>query len=865
MKKTLLFMTVVMTAVYGRAGTFRAQGSFIESIWHAEVSCITPQSGMIAASAPVDLTAVPEAGYDIYGWYYRTSQSQLSTDQDLSDWTTLSDTDDDKTTCTIPASSTFTSGNNFIALNLRYVRYSLSFNYNGGSGASSSMTGLCVTNSVTLPVPDQRAGYEFVNWKGENGSEFSAGEPVAPGVDLGLAHSDTNFTLTAQWTPHTMSISYVLDGGSSGADHPASATFGEAFKISAPTKTGYDFIGWSVQDYDSYTAKYGTSSSGEPPASYSSLASGGRYPSNGGDVWFLSLTPEQGKTVTLTANWQAKTYNVIFSISGARYSCTTNLTVTYDQALPNVPVIPEYGNADFMGFYTQPNGQGEKYWNSDGSPYVAIWTNDVDNMMFYEFKGNLRKLLTFHGNGGIPATVTTNALVGATYGSVMPSVAWAEGWYDFAGWYTSPSGGEEVSAETVIENAPGDIDLYAHWEVAKYYVRFDGNGATNLEEMTVQPISFDVETPLSPNEYGKTGYTFTGWTNSASIHFADGAVVSNLLDVAGTTCTVYAVWSPNEYYIRFDPNGGEGTALLWTNRYDTATNCPPADTFTRSGYWKFSCWSNTLDGATYAPGDASLNLTNLTAEPYATVVVNAVWETTLSKLSLAMHCDNLDWRSQASNSGNLWIDRWGSEFGYESSGSCVSQENRSGQGLQVGVSTNGTLSFYCKMESGNEGVIRFWIASLDNNEFAEAAAYDTTQNITNQEVQVAGGGGWTKIELNVPSCDTTNYVNIANRRLNDDTLYIDMMTWTPAGSSIEPTEKDAVVFSGMTIDNGSFSLTFTPNPSFAYNLHGTNELTAALSLWPVILTTNGTEEISITLPVKATEPKMFYYMETTAK
>ena len=864
MKKTSVFMTALMTASFGFAtGTLRTGGSFLEGMWRSGSSYITPTTVQISSRSE-NLTAAPEPGYGISSWYYRTVQNQsLAPKQDLSDWTPLSDAGGDKTVCTIPASSPFTDGTHFIALDLRYAKYSLSFNYNGGSGASSSMTGLCVTNSVTLPVPELRDGYDFAKWRGENGSEFSAGVPVAPGVDLGLAHSDTNFTLTAQWSPHTMAISYDLAGGSYGADHPDAATFGEAFKISAPTKTGYDFKGWSVQDYDAYTAKYGTSSSGEPPVSYSSLTSGGMYPSNGGDVWFLSLTPEQGKTVTLTANWQAKTYNVIFSISGARYSCTTNLTVTYGQILPNVPVIPEYGNADFMGFYTQPNGQGEKYWSSEGtpSPLDRTWTNDVDDMIFYEYKGNLRKLLTFHGNGGIPAQVTTNAMVGATYGSVMPSVAWAGGWYDFAGWFTSPSGGDEVSAETVVENVSGDIDLYAHWEVAKYYVRFNGNGSTNAEEMAVQQIPFDAATPLSPNEYGKTGYTFTGWTNSAAIHFADGAVVSNLVDVAGATCTVYAVWSPNEYYIRFDPNGGEGAALIWTNRYDTATNCPPADTFTRSGYWKFSCWSNTVDSVTNAPGAQFLNLT---AEPYATVVVDAVWETTLSKLSLAMHCDNLDWRSQDSNSGNLWIDRWGSGLGYESSGSCASQQDRSGQGLQVGVSTNGTLSFYCRTESGNAGEARIWIASYDNNEFADKAAYNNEKNIYADQVQVAAGDGWTKIELEVPQCNTTNYVNIANRT-SYDTLCIDMMKWTPAGSPVEPTDDDAAVITDLAVGDGGFSFAFVPDSRFAYRLHGTNDLTAALSLWPVIFTTNGSEKISFTLPVEASEPKMFYYLETTAK
>ena len=844
------------------AGTLRMdQGSFFEGVWRtgSSYSYITPTTASVASSA-VNLKATLELerGYGVSNWYYRTGQNISTT---LSDWTQLTDNGGDKTGCTIPASPPFTSGSHFIALNLRYVRYSLDFKYEDGRSASYPMTGLRVVDLVTLPVVPVRDGYDGW-WLAEDGHGYLAGEqksPGLPGLDLGLANSDTNFTLIAQWTPHRMSISYDLNGGSYGADYPGVVIYGEAFKVSAPTKTGYDFKGWSVSGYDPSTAKYGTDPS-MLPSTYVSSA-GSACPPGGGDVWFLNLTPEQDGAITLTATWQAKTYTVNFSVSGANNNPTTSMTVTYCNPLPSVTTTPSYGNADFMGFYTQPNGQGVKYWNSDGSPCVSVWELDVNNMTFYEYKGNLRKLLTFHGNGGVPDLVITNALVGATYGSAMPSVAWAGGWYDFAGWFTSPSGGDEVSAETVIENVSGDIDLYAHWEVAKYYVRFDGNGATNAEEMAVQQIPFDAATPLSLNEYGKPGYTFTGWTNSAAIHFADGAVVSNLLAVAGTTCTVYAVWSPNEYYIRFDPNGGEGTAFVWTNRYDTATNCPPADTFSRSGYWKFSCWSNTVDSVTNAPG---AQLLNLTPEPDATVVVDAVWETTLSKLSQAMHCDNLDWKSQESNSGNPWIDRWGTGLGYENSGSCASQEDRSGKGLQVGVSTNGTLSFYCRTESGDAGLARIWIASYDKDEFAEGAAYNNVYNIYTNEVAVTAGDGWTKIELEVPQCNTTNYVNIANRTRND-TLFIDMMTWTPGGSPIEPTDNDAAVITNLTVGVGGFSFAFTPDPRFAYKLHGTNELTVVRTLWPVLLTTNGSEKISFTLPIEATEPKMFYYLETIAK
>ena len=49
-----------------------------------------------------------------------------------------------------------------------------------------------------------------------------------------------------------------------------------------------------------------------------------------------------------------------------------------------------------------------------------------------------------------------------------------EGW-KFKGWYTSATGGTQVSKETIYETTV-DSTVYAHWEQIKYTVRFNGNG-----------------------------------------------------------------------------------------------------------------------------------------------------------------------------------------------------------------------------------------------------------------------------------------------------------------------------------------------------------------------------------------------------
>ena len=627
-KKILISAFAAMAGYCGFPGPVWSGGCFLEGRWLPNEFVNLPVkygASQISVGTYFQYvqTACPTSGYRVAGWYYKNTGnvSEDEAGEDITSWTQFDASNysigtDGSSTNKIPQTTDFTAqtAKNWVVVNLAYVKYAIEFIGNGGSETPSSISDLCVTNSVTLPTLGAPTGYDFKNWKAANGKEFAAGTSLTPAVDLGIAHVNTNFMLTAQWTPHTMSITYDLAGGSHGESHADSATYGEVFKVSAPTKSGHKFVGWSVSGYDADTARYGTDSS----SVNSELEQDGKYPSDGGDVWFLNLRADNSVAVKLTANW---------------------------------------------------------------------------------------------------------------------------------------------------------------------------------------------------------------------------------LDV------------PNEYYVRFNPNGGIGTAFVWTNLYGTATNYPAANTFApRSEYWSFFRWSNTVDGTVSEAGAA---FSNLTAEANATVDINAVWSTTLSDLALAMHCNNLTWENY-NITGNTayWLAEWGPTLGYESSGSCVSQNSQALRALQASVTTNGTFTFYCKMASGNAGTLRIWVDQTPDS-------YKNA-NLYKEEIAVAGGSNWTKVKVVLKPGYNIYYVSIANWT-NGETIYIDKMTWTPGATSAEPTEEDARNFTEMSVGGGALSLAFEPDAEFAYNLRGTNDLTAALSLWPVLLTTNGSEKISILLPVETAKPCMFYYLETISK
>ena len=760
--------------------------------------------------------------------------------------------------------------------------YKINYSLDGGAAGNPEYTpASAVFDSWVRIAPPTRTGYAFAGWAVTGHDTATA---ISMSSDLNVCRMDStpghpalwedgyalvgNLTpsnggtvvFTALWTANTYSMSYNLEGGTAGTSAPAAVAYGEVFKVSAPTRTGYDFKGWTFDNYDSSNARWGTS---QDPSS--TISAGWAYPPGGGDIWLKNLSANSSSVVTNTATWEAKEYTVTLSVSGANNNPTTKLTATYGQATPSVTTTPSYGNADFMGFYTQPNGQGEKYWNSDGSPCVATWTNDVD-MTFYEYKGNLRKLLTFHGNGGVPVQTVTNAVVGSTYGSVMPTVSWAGGRYVFAGWFTAAAGGEEVLADAIVAEGSGDINLYAHWEVATYFVRFDGNGATNETEMAVQEIPFDAAMPLSANEYGKIGFSFAGWaaSGSATVTYADCAVVSNLSSTAGETNVLTAVWTTNTYYVAFDANGGTGTMATLTNRYGKATVYPP-NGFTRNEFWNFSCWSNTVSGATAAPGDELLNLTDKDGD---TVVIKAVWITTLTEFSQAMHCNNLQWNLNSGN-GQSWDVETGADLGYNKSGSMVSQAGLSAKSLQAVVTTNGTFKFRCRIDSGEAGKMHIWAASGNG---ASNVTYTSDRALNKKEIEVAASpdGSWQEISYKVETAGEPLYVNVSNWTTGNEIsnkLCIDHMEWIPEGSDVpvEPGPGDEREFSTLACSGDSLFLSF-PNADdrFSYVLRGTNDLVAPMP-WPALFSTNGTGSITIETKILPGVPCMFYYLETTTK
>jgi len=104
----------------------------------------------------------------------------------------------------------------------------------GGSAISNAST--TTGASMNSPGTPIRTGYSFIGW-------FTASSGGSA-ISFPYAHGQTaNFTLYAQWTANTLTVTTDEQGGS--AISNASTTTGASMNSpGTPTRTGYSFIGW---------------------------------------------------------------------------------------------------------------------------------------------------------------------------------------------------------------------------------------------------------------------------------------------------------------------------------------------------------------------------------------------------------------------------------------------------------------------------------------------------------------------------------------------------------------------------------------------------------------------------------------------
>lgn len=518
--------------------------------------------------------------------------------------------------------------------------YTVTFNANGGSVNTSSITISYNSTYPTLPTPT-KYGYTFEGWF----TDPSSGTQVKKGDTYTLT---TNQTLYAHWTAVSCTVTFKANGGSVSTTGKTVYYGSEYGTLPTPTYTGHGFDGWFTSasggsrvtasttvgmtythylyahwttdqytvtfnpnggstDTETKNVHYGTAYGTLPTPIRTGYTFDGWYTATSGgtkitDTSSYSITSNQ----TLYAHWTANQYTVSFEANNSDYtSSVSSIKVTYDATYSSLPTLKLNGYT-FEGWYTAKSGGTE----IKNTTKVAITTNQT----LYAHWTTGTYTVTFNSNGG--GTVTPSSITvtyGQTYGNLPTPTRKG---FKFTGWYTAASSGTRIVSSTVVRITSAQT-LYAQWATDTYEITFNPNGGSvDTEKMDV--INGDSYGTLPVPVYD--GHEFDGWYTSA----AGGTRILETDTVVLTgNQTLYAHWDVKSYKVSFDANEGSTDTdykyYVYGAKY---TDLPAA---TRTGY-DFKGWFTDRTNGTEITSATTVSITS-------NQTLYAHWEASSYKLS----------------------------------------------------------------------------------------------------------------------------------------------------------------------------------------------------------------------------------------
>lgn len=456
-------------------------------------------------------------------------------------------------------------------------------------------------NSAT-PV---KKGCKFLGW---NTKEDGSGTSYQPGNLYDVNQDGGNVTLYAQWEKKKYTATVKLNGGSyngSTKDFTTSKYPGEEVSIAAPTRSKHNFTGYklTMDDDDS-----------DAPTSVTQSASG-----------FKGIM--QMGNFTLTAQWTPWKHTVRYDANAKDDTSVKGIPVSQSKTA-NVDItlssdIPTRNGYTFLGWNTKADGNGTAYASG------ATYTHDQNGGTVTLYAQWTPWKHVLHYNKNVPTSSTSQTVSNMpvdqtkTFGQLMTisNLVPTRKGYTFAGWSTSANGNVvyQPGAEYKNDQNGGTVTLYAKWTAWKHTVTYDKNVPASSKKADVKNMPgnqtkiYDQNLTLQSNVPTRVGYTFVKWTTNkdgTGTAYQPGSQYSYNRDSDGGTVTLYAVWTPWKYTVRYDKNvPADSSSQTVSNMPADQTKTEEVDLTlssnkpTRNGYI-FNGWQAQINGKAvdYQPG-----------------------------------------------------------------------------------------------------------------------------------------------------------------------------------------------------------------------------------------------------------------------
>lgn len=416
-------------------------------------------------------------------------------------------------------------------------------------GASAS-SGLVLPDTLTN-IGD-KAFYACSSIKLVNGKKASAIKKVGTYAFKGINSSAIIYaydgakyklfnasTVTGTLISYNYTVTYERNGGS-GTAVTQKCVYGSTYNFKAAntyTKTGYTLSNWNLK----------------------ADATGKIYACGG---TFSNLT----KTgyITVYAHWIANKYTLKFNANGGK-GAMSNMAMTYDKVATLNGLGFSREGYIFGGWALSATGKVVYMNKASVKNLTAV---NGGTVTLYAVWKPIAYKVSYNPNGGTLIPGKT-ALSTVTY-NYDTNIKIAENVYEkpgyiFAGWrYDNKTYNAGDTVKNLSSVNGSTVTLTAVWEAIRYTFVFDGNAPSGCEVNGTQgniTCIYDVNKSLGLCKYSCIGYKFKEWntlSDGSGVSYKENQTVLNVTTTNKETITLYAIWDPIHYTIKFNKgkNGG---------------------------------------------------------------------------------------------------------------------------------------------------------------------------------------------------------------------------------------------------------------------------------------------------------------------
>ena len=383
-----------------------------------------------------------------------------------------------------------------------------------------------------IPSSPTRTGYSFQGWYIQGTNDMVVAGSIVTVPD--------DHVIEARWVGNTYTVSFVPIREDVTATSQKTVQYGSAYgELPALVRPGYGGTGWKTAD-------------GSQTITSDTIVSIASNHTLSGD-WNAVTMP-----ITLNAGegqMYIGGYNVGSIILTGTYGNTYNNLKTPSGASASLPESVTWYGHTFQGWYTEAAGGARVI----GSQTI---TTELAHTLYAHYSTDSVTIKFWRNYDGDDYSNPTGSMLveqrsrsfGDSLGA-LPNVNRTG--YTFLGWFTTPSGGDLVSASTAITTT-GTINFYAHWQIMSIQVTLNyGGGVSNGN--TEKAISVTYGNTYGSGNGGslpsptKTGYNFSNtWqrdTDSATITSGSSMTLVN-------AHTLVAQYTPKTMSVTLDANGG---------------------------------------------------------------------------------------------------------------------------------------------------------------------------------------------------------------------------------------------------------------------------------------------------------------------